>query len=432
MRENKITLSTVAIGGDSDIELMKKLAIIGNGRHYYTDDPSNIPRIFTRETIMAQKSYIVEKPSTPQITSYSPAISGIRNFPDLKGYVLTEMKGRAEMVLKSGLKEEEYKNNPLLALWNYGLGKSVAFTSDAKNRWSIDWINWENFSKFWYQVTKTIIRKRFSRELKSNIIVKNGLAKITVDAIDSEGRYINSLNLNGHIVTPDLKSIQVALHQTASGRYEASFEALDTGTYFINISSKEEHSLTTGLVIPYSPEYKTNRTNMFLLKNIAEKTGGKINPDIDYILSHNLVKPSSLTNILKFLLVFSILLIPFDIASRRIIIERRQLQWLLNTYYRILNSIKYRPKEEKRDETLLALKRRKESIQQTFDRKFSIKTQEETPKGKQPIIEPTIISPTKTIREEKGITKEEKPTEELFTSKLLKAKRKIKEDKKSK
>ena len=437
MRNNKITLSTVAVGADSDIELMKKLAIIGQGRYYYTDDPSNIPRIFTRETIMAQKSYIVEKPFAPEIFIYNPSISGIDAFPDLKGYIITEIKDRAEMVLKSGLKEDEYKNNPVLAFWNFGLGKSLAFTSDAKNRWGVDWITWDNFSKFWYQVTKSIIRKRFSKDFKTNITTKNGIAKVTVDAINSEGKYINSLNLTSHIITPDLKSIQIPLQQTASGKYEGSFEALNTGSYFVNISSKGGESITTGFVIPYSPEYKANRTNMFLLKNIAEKTGGKINPDIDYILSHNLVKPRSLTDIFKFLLLCSIILIPLDIASRRIIIERRQLQWILNTYGKLINSIKPKPKEEKRDETLLALKRKKESVQQTFDRRFSFKTQEETIKDKRLRIEPIITFPSITPTQPSpikggGIGRGEKSTEELFTSKLLKAKRKFKQNKKSK
>ena len=240
-----------------------------------------------------------------------------------------------------------------------------------------------------------------------------------------------------------MKSIQIPLQQTASGKYEGSFEALNTGSYFVNVSSKGEESITTGFVIPYSPEYKANRTNMFLLKNIADKTGGKINPDIDYILSHNLVKPRSLTDIFKFLLLCSIILIPLDIASRRIIIERRQLQWLVNVFYKIINTIKSRPKEEKQDETLLALKRKKESVQQTFGRRFSFKTREETSKGKSLKIEPIITSPSLTPTQPSPIkgggigrrekpTKEGKPAEELFTSKLLKAKERYKEGKKFK
>ncbi|MFQ6055236.1 MAG: VWA domain-containing protein, partial [Methanosarcinales archaeon] len=64
---NKITVSAIAIGEDADIPLMRDIAKIGNGRFYYTEDPRTIPRIFTKEALLASKSLIVEEAFFPKV-----------------------------------------------------------------------------------------------------------------------------------------------------------------------------------------------------------------------------------------------------------------------------------------------------------------------------------------------------------------------------
>jgi len=64
LREAHVTVSTVSVGRDSDIVLMKAIAELGGGRSYFTDDANNIPRIFAGETKIAAKKVIVEKDTT--------------------------------------------------------------------------------------------------------------------------------------------------------------------------------------------------------------------------------------------------------------------------------------------------------------------------------------------------------------------------------
>src|SRR3989442_13381742 len=47
MAKDKITVSTVAIGKDADLQRMVDLAKWGRRRFYYTEDSQTIPRIFT-------------------------------------------------------------------------------------------------------------------------------------------------------------------------------------------------------------------------------------------------------------------------------------------------------------------------------------------------------------------------------------------------
>ena len=56
--ENKITLSTVAVGSSSDKRLLQYLAEECGGRYYYSDISSDIPKIFAQEVFLGGDSYI--------------------------------------------------------------------------------------------------------------------------------------------------------------------------------------------------------------------------------------------------------------------------------------------------------------------------------------------------------------------------------------
>ncbi|MBI3637375.1 MAG: VWA domain-containing protein, partial [Candidatus Rokubacteria bacterium] len=102
MSKDKITVSTVAIGKDADLQLMVDIAKWGKGRFYYTEDSQTIPRIFTLETQLASKASLVEQPFKPQLTA--PGHEAMQDIdwkavPPLGGYVATTLKSTAEMVL---------------------------------------------------------------------------------------------------------------------------------------------------------------------------------------------------------------------------------------------------------------------------------------------------------------------------------------------
>ena len=123
MQENKITLSTVAVGQDADGRILAYLADSTGGRKYFAADFHSVPQIITRETYLATRKYLNNEEFTPiqvQETRYFPAVP----LPPLKGYVGTGLKDRANLILKSP------EDDPVLATWNYGLGKTAAWTSD--------------------------------------------------------------------------------------------------------------------------------------------------------------------------------------------------------------------------------------------------------------------------------------------------------------
>src|SRR5690606_39257307 len=119
-----ITISTVALGADADRALMGRLSELGKGRYYHTDDPANVPRIFTTEALTLTRDLVVEGEIVPRRVSAGEPIEGLDAFPTLGGYQRTYPKAAAQVLLAGP------EDDPLLVAWRYGLGKSVAFTSD--------------------------------------------------------------------------------------------------------------------------------------------------------------------------------------------------------------------------------------------------------------------------------------------------------------
>ena len=141
-----ITLSTVGAGGGSN-PFLEGLAERGGGRFYDAANPASIPDIFLKETQQVSGQQIVEEPFFPILTSSSPILRGLdEGLPQLRGYNGTTAKPAAQTVLVTA------RDDPLLAQWQYGLGRSVAWTSDSTGRWARDWVGWGGFSRFFSQL----------------------------------------------------------------------------------------------------------------------------------------------------------------------------------------------------------------------------------------------------------------------------------------
>src|SRR5690606_17754474 len=124
---------------------------------------------------------------------------------------------------------------PLLARWRVGTGTSVAWTSDIKNRWAVDWLSWPNYGKFWAQIIRTSMRQKIHTSYDLRAEVQDGKANVTVDAIDLEDKFVNELDTELQIIDPrDSKVKQtVPMTQTAAGRYTGEFDIERYGTFIL-------------------------------------------------------------------------------------------------------------------------------------------------------------------------------------------------------
>lgn len=286
MKENGITCSTVCIGFGGhyiDVPLATRIAESTGGRVYTTNDYSQLPQIFIKESRLVRRSLINESPFTPQLASLLPTtVAGLAGaeIPELYGYVVTTPKPLAEIPLVRPTEEEP---DPLLAHWQVGLGKSVAFTSGMWNRWGAAWTEWPQFSKLWGQIARWASRASEAAKFDVTTSVQGTRARLRIDALDKNADAINFMTLTGTLVDPSYQPRPIQLVQTGPGQYEAEFDADSAGSYVLNLAYRigqgpdaVSGSLQTGLSVAYSPEFRELRSNEALLRDIADATGGRV------------------------------------------------------------------------------------------------------------------------------------------------------------
>ncbi len=318
-----VTISVVSIGNGPDTPWLQEMAERGNGRFHFTDRAANLPQIFTQETTSIQRSYLVEERFFPSLVSSSPILAGITAVPPLYGYVGATAKGTAQTILRT------HQDDPLLAVWQYGLGRSVAWTSDATGRWATDWVRWEGFPAFWAQTVRWTITQERDSNVETAVTFSGEQARLTVDARGSDGGFLNNLLTEANVVDPDGVVTNLALQQVAPGRYEADFTPGTDGAYFIRVAGTSNTGDTTigqtsGWVLGYSPEYRQLEADPGLLEKLAALSDGQdIGGDVGGVFNHNLPADVTRRPIWLWLTLAAVILLPFDIALRRLVITRR-------------------------------------------------------------------------------------------------------------
>lgn len=323
-----VTLTAVSIGDGPDVPWLQQMAELGNGRFHFTNEAANLPQIFTQETTNIQRSYLIEERFFPNLVSPSPILANITAVPPLYGYVGSSPKATAQVIL------ETHQGDPLLAAWQYGLGRAVAWTSDATGRWGQDWVQWDGFPVFWTQAVRWTISAGRDSSVETAVAYDDEQARLTVDARSSENVFLNNLEMVASVVSPDGTAEEVALAQVAPGRYEAAFTPDSEGAYFIRVAGTavgEDEAVvgqTTGWVLGYSPEYQQFEPNPALLTQLAAVTNGRNLTELGdgaetAVFAHSLPSEATTRPIWPWLTLVAVLLLPADIAVRRLVITRR-------------------------------------------------------------------------------------------------------------
>ncbi len=352
--DSKISITTIGVGPIINADLLGSLAKQTGGRFYHTNSGLDLPQIFTTEAHIAARSYLNQRQFTPQISAPSPILKGLKTLPDLYGYVAATTKPLASLVLASD------NGDPILAAWQYGLGRAIAWTSDAQNNWAKSWVNWPDFSTFWSQAVIWTMGQTGSSSLQPRVTLDGPTASITVDAIGGGGDYINGLDMAASVAAPGQITNTLSLRQSAPGRYVGQFPAPQSGVYLIDVRAAGEvsstvmvsgtliqrtsafsESETLGLAVPYPAEYRNLQPNTALLQHLISAGLPNLQPgqgaqkllvlsdDPTPLLAHNLIAASAGHPLWPLFLLLAIIILPFDIAVRRLMITGGELRQLL-------------------------------------------------------------------------------------------------------
>lgn len=459
---NKVTVTavlTAAHGNDPGaFNVMRNLATKTKGRFYNVTNPKALPRIYQKEARTISRPLIFERetPWNATVNYLSEPVVGLpANIPPITGLVLSSVKENelVEVPLSSPLPTGQ--TNPLLAHWSYGLGRSVAFTSDAGRRWAKAWPDWESYAAFWSQVIRWSMRPVDPGNLTLSVRKEQGRIKVVIDALDKNNNFLNFLQVQGNVVTPDLKRAPLELVQTAPGKYEGTVdEAEASGNYFVNLGYRGPDNIkgiiSSGVSVPYSDEYRELRSNPSTLETIATVTDGQVSnwkyrkdgtldfqqtmQGIDHFRRDaGLVNPQAFTALWPDLLWLAALLFLGDIAVRRVAPDFDKIRKSLADQWKKLRGMDVAPATEYMEK----LKSRKAEVGEQIDRSRAATRFEAPPVPIVPLDEPLLGTATEALAraparpaDQPSLAPEgpKAPEPESYTNRLLKAKQKVWED----
>ncbi len=277
MVASRITVSSVAVGPSADPELLRNIAKWGKGRAYVVADAKEAPQIFVKEAKNAMTPAFDEREITA-IVKVPAFLSGVdlTHLPRLKGRTATVLKDTALEVI--GTDDED----PLLAFWPIGLGRTAVFASDVKDRWAANWVTWRGYGPFFTSVVRAIARQRppavaldvtpgpIHRRIRS--------IAIALEARDPNGGYRNLLHPAVRVRSGEGSSFDVQVRQVAPGRYEAAVVADATQPLTVTTIGADA-GVTSRVILPdLAAEYRFRPPDEAGLKSMASATGGVWKP----------------------------------------------------------------------------------------------------------------------------------------------------------
>lgn len=467
LKNLKVTVTTVAVGSHGILgnQIMQKIATTTGGKYYVVQNANTLPKIFQQEARRVARPLIYENketPFSPRVVYETELVRGFpinTELPPITGYVMTTVKDNklVEVAMTAPLPagQATEANRTILAHWRYGLGKSVAFTTDVGQRWATSWANSEIYDKLMSQLVRGSMRPTGDTgKYTVATRVENGQVKVIVTAMNQENEFLNFQSMAMTVIRPgpEAKAETIKLEQDAPGRYVGTFQADDTGSYIMAVvPGVGEAPIRTGIDVPYSDEFRVQETNQALIESLAalEPRGGqkglviqniRETGEMDGLLEavdtyrHTLAKATSSQDAWYWMVFAAGLVFFADVFNRRVTVE---FGWVPPLAARAYAALMRRKPPPKSTEFMERLKSSKASVDERIASTRASARYEPTadPAAYEKAVEeasaptgPSEVKPPPRPASG-GLSPIADKEPESYTERLLKAKRKVWEEK---
>jgi uncharacterized membrane protein len=322
--ELKITVSAVAIGMEANLPLMKRITQYGGGFFHHIQDPRSLPRIVLQQLqdTPQQKEPPKERELVPVQEPRSELLAAVaqRNYPRVLGYMDTEIKRGAALDLS--LPRDDGRA-PLLASWRYGKGKAAALTMDMESRFSRNWIAWSGLQGFWDKVLDWLrppVEPVPAHEARVSLVnLRPVLDLFVYDEASANSQFNFELaGRNG--------AISGILKRLAPGHFQALLPISIPGDYNIDLielrSNRRIPVSSVSYTLPYNPNAELPRPgfNTALLEQLAEASGGQVNPPLSAIAPQSSVSHRSASTRQPFI-VLAFVLFLLEVSLRKFVLQ---------------------------------------------------------------------------------------------------------------
>lgn len=316
MRDAGITLSTVAVGTGADSRTLEWLAEEGGGRYYYSDAGTSLPRIFAQEVYLSSESYLINEEFVPTIVNSHEILERIfdEGSPSLLGYIAATPKASSTVLLESD------REDPILTVWQYGLGRSAAWNSDGTNEWTGNFAGWDNYAALWRNIIDWTIS---NSDLGSDVLnVSQEASSILIEYKTEE--YTAGTDIEAVLTDENGNRQDVTLRAVSPGQYQAQVDVDETGVYSINVRKQDGEEIVknvnTAAALQYSREYRFAEVSNNLDGFVAQVNGRYITRP-EEVFDTDLEGVESKTDITQPLMILAMLLFVLDIVMRRLHID---------------------------------------------------------------------------------------------------------------
>lgn len=323
MAKAHISVTTIRIGSDRvDLNLLRDIAARTGGRFYHVEDAAALPDLVVRDLGQATAQPAVHEPTfTPRVTAPSQLLRGLHTeaFPGIRGYAHAHRKHGADTVLDVGGNENR---EPLLAAWQYGLGRVIAFTASPTDD-ADTWVGWEGFGKFWSQLGHWVARDETPWDYAVEVHRTDGQATLTIRSFaDLDGGLILA-----RVFSDADHATDVALTPRAPREFTGRLPNLAGGRYPLTITRRrgtaEVSQQAQTVTVPDTDdapqeEYERDRPNLALLHALASATGGTIDPSLRALTERPLGKKRALQPLDWLFVPTAMLLFLADVGFRRL------------------------------------------------------------------------------------------------------------------
>jgi Ca-activated chloride channel homolog len=269
---NHVTISTVGLGQDVNRAFLEKVASSAEGKSYFLNEPEGLEQILLRDVQEHTGVTAVEKKIQPKVLKQAEILDGvgIESAPALHGYVRYQSRPAADTILAAD------REDPLLVRWQYGLGRAVVFTSDAKNRWAANWVTWPGFDKLWANIFRDLLPHAPQSETSADF--DRASNELVVD-------YRLSRNVDDPAAIPDIfvvgpNGFQAPLKvaKVTAGHYRGKLGIGQAQGLFRVRPVADSRAFPEVGFYRQEDEMQEYGSNEALLRQIARATGGRFNP----------------------------------------------------------------------------------------------------------------------------------------------------------